>query len=564
MLNFNMRLTMKQITKIAFASIISIAAFTTACKKPLYETEPIGRDLDYTFNVKDSVGTQAEGFLTDIYTNLPFGYNRIGGDVLDAATDDAVSSSPTSVIEVFTNGRLSPRNVVDDAWGKNYETIRKVNIFLANVDRVPHKYPKILAHWKTEARILRAIAYFELVKRYGGVPMIGDKVLTIEDDLEIAASPYQDCINYIVSECDAVKSTARPTEVSLPDDPNFGRMTVGVAYALKSRALLYAASPLNNPNGDVAKWAAAAQAAKDLMDLNEYQLEPKFLDVFITRKNSEIILSRQATDNTGLEFTNSPIGYVIGNNASGGRTSPTQNLVDAFEMANGKAITANGSGYNASNPYLGRDPRFYHTIFHNDMWWLNRKVETFTEGKDRPGSSVVVQTRTGYYMRKFLDDGYRGTGNRPTNYISRTHNFPIFRYAEILLNYAEAKNEAITSPDASVYKAIEDIRQRAGLAPYALPSGLNQAQMREVIRHERRIEMAFEEQRFWDIRRWKIAENVMNGFLGQMVITKTGTALSYNIVEDLKVEFDKSKMYHFPIPLSEINKNRNLKQPQGW
>jgi hypothetical protein len=341
-------------------------------------------------------------------------------------------------------------------------------------------------------------------------------------------------------------------------------MTKGVAYALKARTLLYAASPLNNPNGDVSKWQAAAQAAKDLIDLNEYSLVPNFLEVFTSRKNTEIILSRQASENSALETTNAPIGYVIDNFPSGGRTSPTQELVDAFEMANGKAIADPTSGYNPAMPYNGRDPRFYHTIFHNDMWWLNRKIETFTDGKDRPGSAVSIQTRTGYYMRKFLDDGYRGTGSRPSAYTNRTHNFPIFRYAEILLNYAEAKNEALAAPDASVYKAVEDIRRRAGLVPHTLPVGLNKAQMREIIRHERRVEMAFEEQRFWDIRRWKIAENVMNGSLTQMIITKSGNSFTYQKVSDLNVQFDKSKMYYFPIPLSEIYKNRNLKQTQGW
>ena len=564
-------LNIKKVT----VAVIVIAAVQTACKKPLYETEPIGRDINYTFDVLDSIGTQAEGFLTDIYASgIPRGYNRIANDVLDAGSDDAVSSASSTQIERFLTGQISPVNVVDGVWENSYSTIRKVNIFLANIDKVPHKDPQVITFWKTEARLLRAIAYFEMIKRYGGVPMIGDKVLTVDDDLELAKNSYEECVEYIVKECDEVIPLARPIIVA-ENNGDYGRLHKGVAYALKARVLLYAASKLNNPSNDAGKWARAAQASKDLIDLNIYALDPIYLNVFVGI-SPEVILSRTASPNSNLETLNAPIGYT-GTVESSGRTSPTQELVDAFGMVNGKAIKEAGSGYNPASPYDNRDPRFYHTIFFDGVYWLNRPIETFDGGLDRPVPAKNVQTRTGYYMRKFLWDGYNGAGARPTQYIEINHNFPVFRYAEVLLNYAEAINEAANNA-SNRQEAINQLialRERAGIAKgstpgydYGLKLAMNQAELREAIRNERRVEMAFEEQRFWDIRRWKIAEEVLNGSLHGVRITKTGTGASavysYDFNDEvLKVNFEP-KMYHYPFPLSEILKNQNLIQPEGW
>jgi hypothetical protein len=286
-------------------------------------------------------------------------------------------------------------------------------------------------------------------------------------------------------------------------------------------------------------------------------LESVYLNVFTTRKNKEVILAFQRAPDVSVERNNAPIGYTDAV-ASNGLTSPTQELVDAFEMKNGKAITDPTSGYSASNPYFSRDPRFYHTIFHNGMTWVKRAVETFEGGLDKPGG-IVTQTRTGYYARKFMADF-----SNATTYSNQTHNPIIFRFAETLLNFAEAQNE-YAGPTAEVKKAIEDIRQRAGLVPFTLAANLTKDQMREVIRHERRVEMAFEEQRFWDIRRWKIAEQVMNGKLHGMKIIRTAPGVfTYTPVEAATVTFDAGKMYSYPIPYSEITKNTNLIQNQGW
>jgi len=568
-----MRGAMKiKIKEIVGTLAIIITGFS-ACKKPLYETEPTTADINYTFDRTDSLGVQAKSFLADIYTYLPNGYNRIGNDVLDAASDDAISSSPSSTIEYFVTGRISPTSTttssnVDNSWDNNYKTIRKVNVFLANIDAVPLNQKGLKVYWKAEARILRAIAYFELIKRFGGVPLMGDKVLGFNDDIEIPRSTYDQCVKYVIDECDALKTIARPDN-SLADE-DYGRVTQGVALALKARLLLYNASPLNNPGNDLAKWAAAAQAAKDVMNLNIFSLTAAYTTVFNSRKNSELILAYQRAVGFDVETKNAPVGYTANNASGSGYTSPTQELVDAFDMSNGRAITDPASNYNPADPYTGRDPRFYNTIIHNNARWLNRLVQTYDGGLDKPGSTVNVQTRTGYYMRKFMNETFV-TG---TVYSNQTHNFPIFRYAEILLNYAEAMNEAADNAvnRTEAFNQLKALRLRAGIAvgttagyQHGLKTTMSQVEMREAIRHERRVEMAFEEQRFWDIRRWKIAETVLNGTLhGMQIIKNANGTFSYTRYNALNVSFDATKMYLYPISSNEVNKNRNLKQNPGW
>lgn len=567
-----MKIKIKEIVGVLTLTIIGFSA----CKKPLYETEPTSQDITYVFDKTDSLGVQAKTFLADIYSYLPNGYNRIGTDVLDAASDDAISSSPASTIEYFVNGRISAVSTVDNSWENNYKTIRKANIFLANIDVVPLNQKGLKVYWKSEARILRAIAYFELIKRYGGVPLMGDRVLGVNDNIQLARNSYAECVKYVVDECDALKTIARPDN-TLAADEDYGRVTQGVALALKARILLYDASPLNNPTNDLAKWALAAQAAKDVMSLNIFSLASAYTTVFNTRKNTEVILAFQRAVNFDLETRNAPIGYTATNASGSGYTSPTQELVDAFDMSNGRAISDPASGYNAADPYTGRDPRFYNTIFHNNAKWLSgtsatpaRLVQTYDGGLDKPGSAVNVQTRTGYYMRKFLNE----TFTTATVYSNQTHNFPIFRYAEILLSYAEAMNEAADNAvnRTEAFNQLKALRLRAGIVigstagyQHGLKTTMTQAEMREAIRHERRVEMAFEEQRFWDIRRWKIAETVLNGTLhGMQIIKNTNGTFSYTRVNALNVSFDASKMYRYPIAADEVNKNRNLTQNPGW
>jgi len=534
------------------------AFFLNACKSGGLEETPLNLwTEDYVFDTKDSLGDFAKGYLTEIYTNLPAGFNRISSNILDAASDDAISSQNAAAIGRFTNGQITAFNNPDDAWAINYSGIRRANKFLTNVGKVPFKASMLQEknYWISEAKFLRAYFYFELFKRYGGVPLIGDKVLGLNDDLNIPRNSAKEVTDYILAQLEEVISTGRPDPIA---DGNLGRATRGAAMALKARLLLYLASPLYNSSaynpGD-SNWQKAADAAKAVMNLNVFSLHSSFSTLFTTRKTAEVIFAYQRANTNDVENNNGPVGYA-GPVTANGYTSPTQELVDAFEMKDGKPYTTSPQ-YNAANPYLNRDPRFYLTVFHNGFKWLNRNVETFEGGKDKPGG-IATQTKTGYYMRKFMGDF-----TSSSVYSSQTHNFPLFRYAEVLLNFAEARNE-YSGPDAEVYKAIEDIRKRAGLSPFTLDAGLTREQMREVIRHERRVEMAFEEQRFWDIRRWKIAEHVLNGTLHGMKITNNGGTLTYERSDASKVSFDVSKMYSYPIPYDEIIKNSKLTQNQGW
>lgn len=557
---------------IKWFAMLGLVGIIFSCKSDL-ETEPIElQTLDQVFNSKDSAGLNAERFLIDIYTRLPRTLNRVGDDYLDAATDDAISSNTANVsVQQLALGTNTSDNYQDNQWANYYTGIRQANIFVNNIDKVPLK-GKLAngtgynAVWKSEARFLRALFYFELVKRHAGVPLLGDKVFQLGDDVELPRNSFEECVNYIVSECDAIKNTLRTDAFDL----NFiERPTKGAAIALKARTLLYAASPLFNggniePSNPVTgytsfsadRWQKAEQAALELIELSQFELIGDFKNVFITQANRERIFSKQGgMPNVSVETNNGPVGYSVSIN--NGRTSPTQELVNAFGMANGLPITDGASGYQPNNPYANRDPRFYATIFHNGSQWLGRPVQTYEGGADKPGGSKQ-QTRTSYYARKFM-----GNFENVIRYDNVNHDYILFRYAEVLLNYTEARNEFLATPDSEVYSNVEAIRQRAGLNPYQLPVGLTKAQMRDVIHNERRKELAFEEHRFYDVRRWKQAEDLFDKQLHGMVIYQTGTGTIYQEVPVLQLNFEK-KMYLAPIPFYEVAKNRKMVQNPGW
>ncbi|MET0461573.1 MAG: RagB/SusD family nutrient uptake outer membrane protein [Chitinophagaceae bacterium] len=564
------------ITMVAFGGLVLA---TSSCTK--YEEEP--KDWftsDLTFDTLDQNGTVAGFNLNNIYTYIPDGFNRIGGDFLDAAAGDALPSRYNMPVENYIKGAVTVVNNPDPYWGNSYYGIRRSTIFLQNIDRVPMALATRTI-WKAEARYLRAFFYWELLKRYGGVPLLGDAVLSMDDNISLPRNTFEQTVNYIISECDAVKGDLRADNVSTSD---FGRITKGAAVALKCRVLLYAASPLFNgggiesdpvkkaltgyPTADPSRWQKVVDAATEFNALGTYfklvtsGTPTAFTSVFINKMNTEIIFAKQVANNANLENSQSPVGFVASNARSQGLTSPTQNLVDAFPMLNGMMINEAGSGYDAANPYANRDPRLGATVFHNGATWLSRTVQTYQGGLDRPSDNSLstIQTRTGYYLRKFL-----GNFAASTAYSSQSHNFPIFRYAEIILNHAEALNE-LNQVEAAVTQ-IKTLRARAGITAgvntrYGIKAAITQAEMRELIRNERRIELAFEEHRFWDVRRWKIADQVLNTTLTGIRITN-GTPLTYQVVPVATSKFE-TRLYHMPIPLDEINKNTQLIQNEGW
>lgn len=520
--------------------------FLFSCQK--YETYPVERITDnIVYDSLDKNATYAEWVVNGIYAFLPTGYNRIDNVVLDAATDDAIASDFGSDIEVLGKSRLTAANNPDDKWAPAYEAIRRANLFLANIHVVPRD-ETTKTYWKAEVRFIRAMNYFELLRRYGGVPLLGDKTYSLEESIRVSRSTFDEVVTYIVQECDAIYPSLRPDPI---DNTNLGRITQAAALALKSRTLLLAASPLHNPANDPARWLAAATAAHDVIELQKYSLAGNFREVFTNRKSPEVILAYQAAQHSNLERQNAPVGYVEPN-VSQGYVSPTQDLVDAFPMLNGLPVTDAASGYDEDNPYAGRDPRLAATVFYNGMMWLHRPVETFEGGLDNPSASVRVarRTRTGYYMRKFLGD----FGNA-TDYSNQNHNFPIFRYAEILLNYAEAANE--TNDQAVAYEQLKALRKRAGLEAgaddlYGLKDNMDKTAMREAIRLERRLELAFEEHRYWDLRRWKTAEQTLNKQVtGVKIVRNTDGSFTYSYQPVDYVSFT-AKQYFYPVPYREV------------
>ena len=566
---------------ILFTGILALAL--GACSTD-YETVPVEQfTQEFVFSETDSIGEKAKEFLNNIYSSMQNGHNRVGGDYLDAATDDAISSSLTQndVFNLAMGNYNSMNRIASDMeWGEYYRTFREVNTFVNNIDRVPlimtyNGGQKMNKAWKAEARFLRAYHYFNLLKRYGGVPIVPETPFILGDNVELPRSTFSECVEYIVDELDEIKDSLRTRPVDNPQS-DAHVVTKGAALALKSRVLLYAASPLfNGGNIDAQneltgytdysqqRWARAADAAMEFIDeLPYYQLSPNFGNVFIEEGNPEVIFFRQGGRGRGVELTNAPIGYSAPNDADG-RTSPTQNLVDAFPMLDGKPITDNTSIYTYSfqDQYRNRDPRLKLTVLHNNSLWLNADVETFLGGKDNP-NAAIQKTKTSYYMRKFM-----GFFENVDDYTDVRHDWVIFRYAEILLNYAEALNEA-SGPTDAVYDAIKQLRARAGIDPgadsmYGLETGISADEMREIIQNERRIEMAFEEHRYWDLRRWKLASEVYNNPLNGLLITRSAGTLNYNLQEVLQPSFQENR-YFYPIPYSEVVKNSNMIQNPGW
>lgn len=538
---------------------------------------------------------RAFGFLNNTYNNLPTGYNRFSGAMLAAATDEAVCPDPLNNIHGFNNGSWGPFNVIDNVWDKNYEGIRKANTFLQKIDSVPlirtsselgtdETILRTRERMKGEARFLRAFFYFELVKRYGGVP-ITDKPLNPQEATVLSRSTIDSCFQFIIADCDSaasrlpVKYGIEPVIVGFNEAKEIGRATSGAAKALKARALLYWSSPLFNTTNNAERWKEAANAAKQVIDLtnpkdgsklyalNRFTSTVNMSDLFTTNSvlsqyHQEILFCTQYANNSSIEELNAPISF-----GAKGMTNPTQNLVDAFPMSNGKAITDPTSGYNPNKPYENRDPRLAMTVLVNGVsFGVNDKadvIETFENGKDGQGSYPNA-THTGYYLKKFLMPHAVWDGRS----VNVTRTWILIRFAELYLNYAEARNEAY-GPDTEVYGALKALRVRAGLRPSDIQAGLTKEQMREVIRNERRIELAFEEHRFFDVRRWKLFDDAnekekMLRIRGMKIKKQQDGSYTYDAQHLVQERQFSNKMYLYPIAESELLKNKELKQNPEW
>ena len=586
-----MKLNIKKFI-VAGAALLMLSACNDS-----YEELPIDQyTYEYLFSETDSLGTKAQGFIGTIYDAMRNGHNRIGSEYLDAASDDALPVNMDSNPDVLKLqlGQYSANTRISSemGWSNYYQAIRRANIFIEGVDRVPFnaKYTNALGEkqslgvtLKAEARFLRAYFYFELVKRYGGVPLLIDKVYDINDEIELPRNTFEECIDFIVSELTEIQDDLRGVNSS--DRGTYGHApTRATCQALKARVLLYAASPLFNENPiepgnelvgyktyDKNRWKLAADAARQLMEGDGHLgtkrvdlatgLRKPFMSFYHVVNNKEILLWRQEGNSYSVESNSGPLGF-SGTNQGGGHSNPTQNLVDAFPMKDGKPIgTSDKYPYNLQDPYANRDPRLDATVLYNGRTWLNTTLQTWQGGTHNPvGSSY---SRTSYYMCKFMQDC-----TTESSYSAHQALWIILRYTETLLNFAEAENEYLDAPSDEIYAVLTKLRARAGIERgtdnlYGLKANMTKEEMREVIRNERRIELAFEEHRFYDIRRWREAEKVYQQPLKGMRIVQNASGTNYSVYDVLKVNFDK-KRYLFPIPYSEVNKNDNMIQNPNW
>jgi hypothetical protein len=519
--------------------------------------------------------------VASIYSDVIAGFSNIGGAMLASASDEAEHTLETSGVQHFNRGSWNEYTNPDYAWTSYYRAIRKANQFLAESDNInleqyknnPNQqeayqgYLLEIQRWKHEVRLLRAYFYFELIKRYGGVPLL-TTYFSIDDDFNIPRNSLNDCINFIVNECDA-SAVGLPARHASED---LGRVTSITAYALKSRVLLYAASELfNNSNwasgysnaelislsGDrQARWQTAANAAKaaiDIAESNNYVLSSNYSNIFGANgySDNEVIYCRRETASNSFERANISVGFDLGNSG----TTPTQNLVDAYEMSDGSKFDWNNPEH-AANPYRNRDPRLALSIVTNNSAYKGRPMECWVGGRD--GAPVVHATRTGYYLRKYVNESI----NLITNQTS-AHNWIIFRLAELYLNYAEALNEAEPG-NGDVKTYVDKVRQRSGINMPELQLGLSQVQMRERIYNERQVEFAFEDHRLWDLRRWMLAPSALSTPIkGVNVARMSDDQFSFNVIEVESRAFTP-QMYFYPIPQNEIFINTQLKQNPLW
>ena len=525
----------------------------------------LDKDIDTNLD-KDDIFTDerfGQGFLNSTYRELMNGFNRLDNAMFACASDEAICSYSGSAVHGYNNGAITPfYNPEEEVWKTMYAGIRKANVFLRELDTTikdaglidkNEQSKATYTRMRGEALFLRAFYHFELAKRFSNIQLI-DKVLTEEEAMFVKQSTFAEAIEFIVKDC---VNAATYLDNFNKDAAEYGRATCLSALALKSRALLYLASKLNNPAGDKQLWKDAADAAKEIMDIqvknpSRVGLLSAYYSVFTTPYNNEILFATSSESSNEIELYNNPISY-----GGKGYTNPTQELVDAYETTKGYPIDDPRSGYNPENPYKSRDPRMEYTISYNGLKFSGTPIETFVGGKDGLNKTPTA-TRTGYYMRKFIDQNLDLSKDQ-----KRRRPWILFRYAEILLNYAEAMNEYLEAPDQSVYDAVNQIRKRAKIPQLNIRMELSKEEMRERIRNERRVELAFEEHRFWDVRRWNEGNTYFNRPIHGMRITVNGEEIEYEqfVVEERMFE---TKMNYYPIPQSELQKNGRLVPNPGW
>ena len=524
---------------------------------------------NYTLQEIQGSYNRVKQFVTSIYGYQPSDFCNMHGAMVDAATDDAIHVYESSAIQRIVNGTWSANYTVDDKFAYYYNAIHDANYYLTTLSGLTfdtwengddyQDWMQNYDNYQYQVRFLRAYFYFELVRRYQNVPLI-TKPLSQTEANQIEPSSAQEVLKFIINECTEIAPKLPIKSTSIAQAEN-GRATRAMAMALKSRAALYAASPLYSTNGDNAKWTEAAKASHDIIaSAGELGLGlDTYANLFKSKNynSKEVILCRPTGTSKTFEQANYPMGVTGGNTT----TCPTENLASAFEMKDGRAFDWNDPTMKA-NPYKDRDPRFYLTIVHNGMLWPAKKAVDISEGGAN-GLPLTNATTTGYYMRKYVDNSISFEAGSTT--AATHHNWILFRYAEVLRNYAEAMihvNGNCDYKDAtytmSAREALNAVRKRAGIPEVAACS---QDEFLTRVKHERRVEMAFEGQRFWDLRRWKNLDETKNIYAVR--ITHHDGVLSYEktLLSERSVS---NKLYFYPIANVELFKNKKLVQNSGW
>ena len=549
-------------------SLSSVLLFSCA---DLDYTEQNTRDEDWTFEYFEN---GIKNLVFDVYAQV---YNNElasnSAYFLAGATDEAQYALETGAVNNYVNGGWSPANPYSNTWDKSYTAIADVNMYLEKIDQTDisdwqynpdyNIWVQQLEIFPYELRFLRAYFYFELFKTYGNVPLV-TTTLTNGQANSIERTSEDEIVKFIVEELDAI-APYLPENYNTEVGSEVGRATRIAAYALKARTLLYAASPLHNPTGDKTRWAKAAESCKYILDnASTWGLKLSSYgslwghDAFF---NPEIIFGLGRGESNDFEMANYPVG--VENGSSG--NCPTQSLVDQYEYQdNGETFGQRYPGnidLTSVDPYEGLDPRFALTVVKNgDQWPTNgsqgKAIETFVGGFN--GAPKYGATPTSYYLRKYVDGSCVTTADNQT---TRRHTWIIFRLGEFYLDYAEAVFNATGSANDATYgmtanEAINVLRNRSDIQmpPFTEDGDAWVARYER----ERLVELAFENHRFWDVRRWKKG--------AQYFKTIQTATLSSDLMltrSTINRQWDE-KFNFYPIPQSELKKNPNLTQNPGW
>jgi hypothetical protein len=534
--------------------LLFLIAFISSCSKDFLDKPPLDAFSDDAV-WQDQALIQA--YINNTYRIVPIENGGFYRSALSSVCDECYFKDGNA--NNINAGNLTPATLGQlDFWTSKipysfWAVISKCNIFLSNIETSPVA-EKLRNNMIGEIKFLRAYSYFKLVAFHGGVPLITSP-FSLTDDFNVPRNSYDECMDFVINELDE-SSGLLPLDYNKAEQ---GKITKGAALALKSRALLYMASPLNNKSIDQSKWQAAADAAKAVIDLNKYKLFPKYKDLFLKGNsyNSEVIWSRPF--NSTVDFEDIYIERALFPNGFGGASmnDPLQNLIDDYEMLSGR-LPKDDPEYNPQNPYVNRDPRFYASILFDGAIFQGRPVETFTpKGKDSPESSISPNNAslTAYNVRKFVDESIIEPRQTATN--NGNSPFIFIRYAEVLLNYAEASY--FLGDEVTCRKYINEVRGRPDVNMPPVTEGGTALLAR--LQNERRIELVFEDHRWFDVRRWKIAPIVLN-IPGKRIniIKNLSTGIkTYTIVEFNPRAFQE-KDYLLPIPNTEIERNPLLIQ----